>query len=456
MKQVLHVARFNKGNDSSPIKQFTPIQLGVRCSLPGWVQRVEFIERKPSYLGAVDAYNEDHGQRVALIDSMGTVIVCGWIYEVVPDGLFNHYVAGGGWKRHFDELDTTEFDPADTIDDVITDTVTNHVPALTADYSHIAGSGTAVGSIYQVEQLAGSYPGDIIETLLAISDGSANVYDYWLESRPLAGTTLRYPLAYLQARAAAGTPDWRVGRRDLAGNPLSARHIWDLKTRITTRYEQSTNINNGGGYAAGTSTLTVDDASIFTSGDRCRLYLTAGQIHSTAISGVSGSDITLNDPLPGAISDNARVVNESSVATTTSTNADAESLYWRRDFQDTTHIFDQTQAEQLRDAYAALYNEPISQGGFTIAAPTVKSGAGVTWPVWYLLQRPSYVQITDLYPTAALNSLSLDRLTSFFTTSLDYDGYTMRVTPDNPDSRLDALLHRAGILPGEIVQRGTL
>lgn len=452
MNQSLSIVRYNKGDAATPIKQDVPITLGVRCSLPGWLQRLEFTEKKRNYLASYFAYDNNHAQRVALVDSMHNVIVDGWIYEVQPDGLYNRYVAAGGWKRHFDQLDTTVFTATDTVDAVITDTVTNHVGGLTADYSHIVGSSTAVGSVFRVAELTGSYPGDIITALLPVSDASANVYDYWVQPRSLVGTTLYYPLPYLAARSSSGTPDWRVRRRDLSDNPLAGRHIWDLKTRVTTYYEQATAVNNGGGYAANTSTLTVDDGSIFTAGDLCRLYLSGGEIHHTAVRAIAGNDITINDPIPGAIADNALVINESRTATTTDTNTTSEAVYWRRDFHDTTP-YSQTQAEQLRDAYAATYNNPIAQGGFSIVSPTIHSGTGARWPVWYLLRRPSYLQVIDLYPAATLTSLRLDSLTSIFTTSVDYDGVTMRVTPDAPDARLDVLLKNAGITRGEIVYR---
>lgn len=455
MSHSVCVVRFNKGNNAAPVRYDVPLNLGVRCSLPGWLQRMEFAERKRNYLASYFAYDNNHGQRVALVDSMHNVIVDGWIYEVQPDGRFNNYVVGGSWKRHFDQLDTTIFSAAATVDAVIADTVTNHVGGLTADYSHIVGSGTAVGDIFRVAERTGSYPGDIITALLAVSDSSANIYDYWIQSGNLNGVHLPYPLPYLAARAASGTPNWRVQRHDLSDNPLAGRHIWDLKTRVTTYYEQSTLINNGGGYAANTSILTVDDGSIFTAGDLCRLELTGGEIHHTAVRVIAGNDITINDPLPGAISDNALVVNESVTATTTDTNTTSEGKFWRRDFHDTSGPYTQTQAEQLRDAYADIYNDPVTQGSFTITSPTIRDATGAEWPIWYLLKKPSYAQVIDLYPAAALTTLRLDSLTSFFVTSVDYDGVSMRVTTDRPDARLDVLLKQAGITSGEMIYRSS-
>lgn len=451
MNQSLSIVRYNKGDAATPIKQSVPITLGVRCSLPGWLQRLEWTERKRNYLASYFAYDNNHGQRVALVDSMHNVIVDGWIYSVQPDGLYNRYVAAGSWKRHSDLLDTTTYAATDTVNAVMTSIVTNFVPGLTADYTNIVASGTAVGNAFYTGRDYGSYPSELIPNLLALSDSSYNTYDYWVQSRPLVGTTLYYPLPYCAARSSAAAPDWRVRRNDLADNPLGARDIYDMATRVTVYYRASTLVNNGGGYAKGTTAIVVDDGSIFADGDSVSLELTGGGVHYTIISGVSGNTITINEGLPDTIDDNARVFKETLTASSTVTDATAEAARWRVDYVTEQRGMGSTGAAQYANAYAGIYANPVARDSFTIAADTLRSGSGARWPVWYLLRRPSYVQIIDLYPAAALASTRLDSLTSFFTTALDYDGRQLRVVPDGPDARLDAQLKRAGILSGEMV-----
>lgn len=452
----LMVGRFGNAAAPSLLRlEEQPVRIGVRCSSPGWVQKIEYTERKRNYLAGFQAYEDDHGKRLALLDAGMDVIVDGWIYEVIPDGLFVHYVGGGAWRHHSDRLDTTAYAATDTVSDVITDTVTNYVSHVAADYSGLAGNATAVGSVFEVDRLTGSTPAQIIERLLPASDSNDAIWNYWVQSRPLSGTTLPYPQAYMAARSAAADVNWRVYRADLAAAPLAPRHIWDLATRVTVYYRPATNVNNGGGYAKGSTSIVVDDGSIFSDGDRVRLTLNGGGQHTTAISGVSGNTITINDDLPDAIDDNALVVNEEREAAATATNSAAESKYWRVDYAEQGADWTATMAAQRRDSYAGIYNDPVAQGGFTIVSPTVRDGYGAQYPLWYLLRRPGYIQVMDMYPAAALASLSLDAITSYYTMALDYDGYSLRVTPDNPDSRLDARLKRAGILPGEIVQRQT-
>ena len=451
MNQSLSIVRFNKGDAAAPIKQISPQELGVRCSLPGWLQRLEWTERKRNYLASYFAYDNNHGQRVALIDSMHNVIVDGWIYSVQPDGLFNRYVAAGSWKRHGDRLDTTTYTATDSVDTVMTSIVTNFVPGLTADYTHIVASSTAVGNAFYTGRDYGSYPSELIPNLLALSDSSYNIYDYWVQSRPLDGVALNYPLAYCAVRSSSSAPDWRVRRNDLADNPLGARDIYDMATRVTVYYRASTLVNNVGGYAKGIAIVTVDDGSIFADGDDVSLELTGGGVHYTKISGVAANIITINDALPDTIDDNARVFKETLTASTTVTDATAEAARWRVDYVTEQRGMGSTAAAQYANAYAGIYANPVARDSFTIASPTIRSGSGAQWPTWYLLRRPSSVQIADLYPAAALADTSLDGLTSFFTTALDYDGQQMRVVPDGPDARLDAQLKRAGILPGEMV-----
>lgn len=455
MKHSLTVVRFNgNGDAATPVKQFAPDYLGVRCSLPGWLQRLEWTERKRNYLATYFAYDKNHGQRVALVDSLGNVIVCGWIYSVQPDGLYNHYVAAGGWKRHSDRLDTTTYAATDTVDTIMTAIVTNYVGGLSSDYSHIVASGAAVGNAFGTNQNYGSRPAELIENLLAISDSSYNIYDYWIQSRALRGTRLYYPFAYCAARSGAATVDWRVHRRDLMNSPQGARDIFDMATRVTVYYRANTLVNNAGGYVAGTTVITVDSGSVFAAGNAISMELSGGDKHYTSVSAVAGNNITINDPLPSAIGDNAKIFNESLTASSTVTNSDAESARWRVDYATEQMNMDSTTAAQYANAYSSTYSVPAARGSFTISASTIRNGTGAEYPTWYLLRRPSYIQVTDLYPAASLMTTSLNSLTSFWTMALDYDGRQMRVVPDGVDNRLDVQLKRAGIVSGEMVYRG--
>lgn len=118
-----------------------------------------------------------------------------------------------------------------------------------------------------------------------------------------------------------------------------------------------------------------------------------------------------------------------------------------------------TQGNQHEDKVLAVYEKPIQQQDFTIGAGMIRDSAGARWPLWELIKRgPGYIRINDLYPTADLFDKSVDRLRTFFMAALDYDysSNALRVVPDNPDSRLDALMARENNIAearGEMVQR---
>lgn len=118
-----------------------------------------------------------------------------------------------------------------------------------------------------------------------------------------------------------------------------------------------------------------------------------------------------------------------------------------------------TQGNQHEDKVLAVYEKPIQQQDFTIGAPLIRAANNAGWPLWELIKRgPGYIRINDLYPALTTFGKSLDRESVFFTNALDYDysSNTLRVVPDNPDSRLDALLARENNITeakGEMVQR---
>lgn len=118
-----------------------------------------------------------------------------------------------------------------------------------------------------------------------------------------------------------------------------------------------------------------------------------------------------------------------------------------------------TPANQFEDKHLATFEEPVQQQDFTIGSAFIRDGSGARWPLWEMIKRgPGYIRINDLYPTAVLLASSNDRLRVFFTSALDYDyaSNTMRVVPDLPDSRLDALMAREDNVKeakGEIIQR---
>ena len=145
--------------------------------------------------------------------------------------------------------------------------------------------------------------------------------------------------------------------------------------------------------------------------------------------------------------------------TATASSVSTEADLWTVEKAPRKERFALTQANQTEDKYLSIYEQPIQQQDFSIGAGTIRDAAGAQWPLWELIKRgPGYIRINDLYPTAALLDVSTDRLRTFFIAALDYDysSNTLRVVPDNPDTRLDAVLAREVNMTevkGEMVQR---
>lgn len=140
-----------------------------------------------------------------------------------------------------------------------------------------------------------------------------------------------------------------------------------------------------------------------------------------------------------------------------SSNDSITADYWSVDVAEFESSMTETQANQYRTAL--LNTDPTQRQSFVVTAPTIRDGSGVRWPLWEVIaQGGGYIRINDLYPASALFGTSLDTLSTFFITALDYDykSNALRVQVDNPDARLDARLRRAQILDSEMINADPL
>lgn len=110
---------------------------------------------------------------------------------------------------------------------------------------------------------------------------------------------------------------------------------------------------------------------------------------------------------------------------------------------------DAAQAEQY--ANSLLVNDPQQVETVVITSPFIRDAAGALWPLWEVIAQMGdrrVIRIVDLFPNAAALSGVTDRLSTFYITSLEYNGEarSLRVGLDRPDRRLDATLARQKIL----------
>lgn len=123
--------------------------------------------------------------------------------------------------------------------------------------------------------------------------------------------------------------------------------------------------------------------------------------------------------------------------------------YWEWEYAENQPAMDATQA--LQYANSLLVDEPQQVEPFTITAPFVRDANGALWPVWEIIAQMGArrsIKIADIFPSVASLAGTVDKLSTFYITSLEYNGdnHSLRVGIDRPDRRLDYRLLRAKIL----------
>lgn len=132
----------------------------------------------------------------------------------------------------------------------------------------------------------------------------------------------------------------------------------------------------------------------------------------------------------------------------------ATTPFWARTISKFEQGMGETQAVQYANILADT--EARQTQSIVIGNKYVKDRNGALWhPLEMIARGGGYLQISDLFPYAALSSISRDRLTTFKITSMNWDNvsYTMSAGLDTSDNSLDANLRRANIINSELVKR---
>lgn len=245
MTSQLYAVLFDASDDASPAAPGVLPKahgIGVRCSLPGWVQKIEVKAIAPSRRQARDWRRQHLGKRLALWD--GQTVCSGWVHSIKMDGRVLLYTAAGAWKMH--DVDLVTGDPgsipsSSTISDYFENLVlANHVPYVTVgNSSQMETNSISISSGYDgpSNSNAGLSPRRVIEDVLEIGDGT-NIWDYWcLDTAPMQRTQLPYPVTHFKARDSTDEPRWHLQPKDiLRGGGGQGENIWDLKRDIEVFY----------------------------------------------------------------------------------------------------------------------------------------------------------------------------------------------------------------------------
>jgi hypothetical protein len=437
-----------------------PENVGVNWRVDGYgVNRIEVTVRARNQMDQYDRYKNHLGQRLALYGSDCYRPISGFITDVeyAGAGRVTYTAKGPGAARMEDELDTTVYTSATTIDAAIKYILTQFVSVSSSDQSNIDSNSTTLGG-WQPDTPQGSYPARIIAELLDKSDSAGNIWDFWLQDAPFSGVSLGDYVPYYKARSATAAADWIVYRRDLSRLQL-ARDINDLRTNVSVYYGTITGTHTG----ANNSSTLIDSTRNFgfagvLPGDRVSNLTDGSRSIASSVSQTSPTTLILR-PITGGTDNDFDTSDAYSIELQEPQYAQSDSvtpIYWTRECAENQSKMTFTQAGQYADILKNT--EPRQVQSFTVGAPWIRDGSGARWPLWEVIaQGGGYIRVADLYPAAALFSTSADKLTTFRITGLDYDyaNNQLSVTVQDPSLRLDARLRRAGILNSEQIQRYT-
>ncbi len=449
---------------AAPDENFDDIMdLGVRIAFPGGLQRLELTIKAKSRADAYSRYTEHLGQRIIVYDTFTDKFLNGQIYEVAPDGRFVTYICAGSWKRLSMERWLFSSRPAygasinteDIIINLLNDTATSF---SNSSQSNISGTSVNAGGwVNQTE--GGSSTGisgtQAVTELIAIGDSSDNpVHFYFVDGSFSGPLVLELPKPYLISVSSTAAPDWQVEMENIAPGGLSvSRNIWNLKTSIRVSY--------GRYFGSATSTGTTDgvltaSAATFETnqiGPGDAVYNLTTRLRYTVKSVDSQTQLTVTEDTTTAFTSGdefaVRLSNQLHTAAASGTTN-----YWSVSQLEDFPYLDQTQALQIRDKLVALYDEPVQQQAFVLSSKYIKDGNGAKQPLWRPLFGDSfYFRIIDLFPEDSLFGESDNRRSSFWSVALDYTyrNNRLRIVPSTLDSRLDAVLARAGIISGQTI-----
>jgi hypothetical protein len=456
---------------SSPVKKENLqdiADLGIRWALPGGVQRIELLIRAKSRADAKDRYNRHHGDRIIVYDNfIDRPVVSGQIYEVIPDGRDVFYIMAGAWKRHFDQYytignmaDLTL--PTDDTDVVIKDILDDTVTILGTDQSNIAATSLNIGG-WHADDIVGTPAGEAIATLASIGDSSSTPLDYYVIERPFLGGKPQAPLPVLEARSKTSAVDWLVAQEDFAGRGLQqSRHIWRMVNDVRIGYGVLTGTYTAGGPS--TTTLTDSAATFIASGVKVGDIVTnisdgsagavasvntATQLTVEALAGGSGNNF-VNGDVYGLRLDRIQWI-----SSTTSSKDDVARDFWTVEYREQQSDMDATQALKYATALLDLFDTPVQQQAIVISAPTIRDRQGVRWPLWRVIaHNGGYIRLFDFEPAVVSSAFkSANRKTSMKISAMDYTykDNQLRIVPDLPDSRLDAIMQQAGLIAGQLI-----
>lgn len=459
----LYAGRFENDFDSANILESweDPEDIGIRWSLDNFgIERVEVTIRVSSLQELYDRQNNHLGQRIGIYSEVSYRPMTGTITAISPVGSGRVKYIGRGPRWHArSELIRETYPTGEDTDVRITNLLTDYMSTtVSLGNEKIASTGVDAGA-FQPDWPRGSYPDELIDQYRGMSNSSNQVMDFWLLDQPFVGPVLQKYQPWFQPRQDSPDPEWVVSINEMRF-PRITRSIDNYASHVIVFYGTytgtvSTQDVNGINLLAnmnftGNGVVPGDDVINITDGSRAKVKVVNGgsDLDCAGDGLIGGTDNQFDVSDIVAIQRHDAWYNDQSDATTP--------LFTREHvLKDKRYTL--TQAQAIGDAYLDFYSTGVQEFSFTITSPTIRNFYGARWPLWEMIaQGGGKLRVNDLYPAAAVLDNTLDTLTTFQITAMDYDYRTNRlqVHVDTPDGRLDARLKKAGLLGGELIARG--
>lgn len=265
--------------------------------------------------------------------------------------------------------------------EIIEDALTNEVPAISTDYSHIDDAVTPVGFWRPPLEEGGMYVGELIEKLASFSDSNNAQWNYWLENQPLNGTTPQKPVAYFAAQLDDGTFNYDIRKWMIPDRSDAAtRNIQEVRNSVRVIYRD------------------MDD-----------------------------DEMAIAPPLAPL------------------TDADSITKYWLREVFVSGGDADEEMAELYAGLYLDKFKDALLGKPITITSPHIYDQYGNKVPLWHPIKNSrSYFRLSDLYPTQEMFSESWNRLTNGQAVEMEYSysNNELRIFLDTESNELDAMVAR--------------
>lgn len=450
--------------DSTPAEGYGNEHFGFRCrcaSGGGWLRKMNFAVPLRSRQTALNAMNDYQGQRI-MVYRPGRNLLHGYVRQAQAVGRMVEFEVGGTWGRANDGYYDTEIDPEDTISTVITN-VLGAAPAIRVDSEFIATNATEIREFGtdDITNGPGIRPGKAIEELLKISNSGYDQYDFYTEvvDEGLKVNISKDRAIYTKRDPTPTTPDYIISLSDLTSRRVTA-DIYNLTTNVNVKYGKIEGTHDGpaGHYYLTDSSKDFDALGVRV-GDTCvnitKTVSTGTNVGSHVINIInSGTTLVVLNGYGWAVGDEYLVKANDHLFSATATATASETTYWavKGDPIEAPELT-QTQAGDLANMLVTRLSVPVWNVPLTVGVDRIRTAGGAYVSAWELLRSPSVVAVEGDQNMVATPGYDINERQIYYIVALDAD-YSQRVITltMGDDHRLDTILQRKGITPGQAIQ----